>query len=172
MKIERHSVALGLGSNVGDRRDRLEQAIAELSGVIGNLRRSHLYESPAMLPEGAPQTWDMPFLNMVVAGETCLAPLELLQKTQELENTLGRVRRGHWGPREIDIDLLLYGNVVMDSPVLTLPHPGIGSRDFVLLPLCDVMPEWVIAVPGTFSGMNVRQAVKQLAESPVCRVEE
>ena len=138
-------LALGLGSNMGDRRAMLRSAVATIEKILTAPTRSQLYETPALLPEGAPADWNRPFLNMVMVGETLLSPLEILEKTQILEQQLGRMARGHWAPREIDIDLLLYGDIQMQTPSLTLPHPHLLNRAFVLWPLAELCPEWQAA---------------------------
>ena len=94
---------------------------------------SSLYETVAWGLTDQPD-----FLNAVLRGDTLLRPLELLDKIQAIENKLGRVREQHWGPRTIDIDILLYGSEVIDEPRLTVPHPYMTQRGFVLRPLADL----------------------------------
>ena len=127
------NVFLGLGGNLGDRREMMRSAVAEIRGVIDDVRASSLYESAAWGVTDQPA-----FLNAVVRGRTELSPLELLDATQALENDLGRVRERHWGPRLIDIDILLYGSEVIDQPRLKVPHPYMTQRGFVLRPLADL----------------------------------
>src|SRR5690606_1507049 len=131
-------VILGLGSNKGDREAYLTQACEALAGILKEMRRSRLYESVALLPEAPPEGWDRPFLNMAVAGETDLAPHALLDAIKEVEQNLGRSKVGHWGPREIDIDILAIDDMVLDTPLLSVPHTGLLTRHFALLPLIDV----------------------------------
>lgn len=135
-------VILGLGSNKGDRQAYLQVAVDKLAAVMRDIRVSRVLESPALLLPDAPKEWDKPFLNMAVSGVTDLAPQPLLAHIKALEPALGRVTRGVWGPREIDIDILAYGDEVMESAELTLPHSGLLKRDFALLPLIDVAPDW------------------------------
>lgn len=129
---------LALGSNLGDRLSTLKKAVTEL-GLDSSIRvvaKSNIYET---LPYG-----DVPqdnYLNAVLRIETALSPLDLLNKTQQIENELGRMRTIHWGPRTIDIDLLLLGDSTLDSERLTLPHKEITKRSFVLIPLADVYLE-------------------------------
>jgi 2-amino-4-hydroxy-6-hydroxymethyldihydropteridine diphosphokinase len=104
---------------------------------------SPVYESRALLPADAPPEWNMPFFNMAVCGETHLKPQALLGETQALEQRLGRTRRGHWGPREIDIDILAYDDVVLEEEALVIPHSELLRRDFALIPFADIAPEWV-----------------------------
>lgn len=110
--------------------------------------RSPVYESPALLPENAPAGWDMPYYNMAVAGQSALAPEELLKAVKQVEQKLGRQDRGRWGPREIDIDILAFGDTRMNTEALTLPHPGLLQRDFALVPFADVAPGWVHPASG------------------------
>ncbi len=139
-KIE---VILGLGSNVGDKREYLRSAISELSKHIDNIRTSSIYESPALLPENAPPEWDMPFYNMAIAGSTKLLPQELLSVIKKIEKKLGRNKIGHWSPREIDIDILAMGNLVIAESNLTIPHRDLLERDFALIPLSEIAPDWL-----------------------------
>lgn len=134
-------VILGLGSNVEPRRASLEGAIAALRPFIAFTHLSPVYENAALLPESAPDAWNTPFLNMVAAGTTELTPEALLAATQATEKHLGRQPRGHWGPREIDIDLLDFEGTACATPTLTLPHPHWCRRAFVVLPLADILPD-------------------------------
>jgi 2-amino-4-hydroxy-6-hydroxymethyldihydropteridine diphosphokinase len=136
---ERHFDAiLALGSNLGDKVANIERAIALLteSGDIRLVRRSRDYRTA---PWGmADQDW---FVNACIAVATGLAPQALLQRSQAVEQRMGRVRGEKWGPRIIDIDVLVYRDVVSCDPQLMLPHPGISERAFVLVPLADVAPD-------------------------------
>lgn len=131
--------ALSLGSNLGDPRYNFESALAALrsGGVIEILKLSSLYLTE---PVGCPPQPD--FLNMVVWGTTFLPPLELLARCLEVERSLGRIRTVPKGPRLIDIDLLFYGDLVLDSPELTIPHKAIPERKSVLVPLAEICPGW------------------------------
>ncbi len=136
-------VVLGLGSNIGDRAGYLRQALQALSSSVTAKRYSSLYETAALLPENAPPEWDIAFYNMVVCGETSLSPYDLLNEVKRIEQLLGRQDRGRWGPREIDIDILIYEDVVMETPELTIPYEGLTQRDFQLVPLAELMREWI-----------------------------
>ena len=127
------NVFLGIGGNLGERRVMLRAAVAEIRGVLDNVRVSSLYETAAWGVTDQPA-----FLNAVVRGRTSLPPLELLDALQAIENELGRVRGRRWGARLIDIDILLYGAEVIDEPRLTVPHPLMTQRGFVLRPLADL----------------------------------
>ncbi|MEK3885254.1 2-amino-4-hydroxy-6-hydroxymethyldihydropteridine diphosphokinase [Paenibacillus sp. PL2-23] len=135
---EQHKAYIALGSNMGDREELLRQAIVLIDEHphIGVERVSALYETD---PVG--YTDQPAFLNMVIDVTTSLQPLELLREQLELERRLGRIRHERWGPRTIDLDLLLYDNVRMDHVELTLPHPRMLERAFVLVPLNDVLEE-------------------------------
>lgn len=127
---------VGVGSNLGDREATIRAAIDALPGVIAV---SQLRETD---PVGVT---DQPaFLNGAVALETELSPRELLDRLLAVERELGRERRERWGPRTIDLDLLLYGDEAIDEAGLTVPHPRLHERRFVLEPLADIAPALVI----------------------------
>ena len=135
-------VFLGLGSNVGDRREYLRRAVDLISATCGTHRRSSgLFETE---PWGNKR--QSVFLNQVVEIKTHHQPRELLDHCQTIEHTLLRRRFLRWGPRTIDIDILLYGNVMLKEEGLTIPHPGLKSRRFVLVPLAELVPD--LMVPG------------------------
>lgn len=127
------NVFLGLGGNLGDRRETMRSAVVAIREVLSDVRVSSLYESAAWGVTDQPA-----FLNAVVRGRTTLNPLDLLDAVQSIENELGRVRKQHWGPRLIDIDILLYGADVIEEPRLQVPHPYMTQRGFVLRPLADL----------------------------------
>ena len=135
---------LGLGGNVGDVRTTLDAAVARFAdGAAVKLRaRSGDYRTP---PWGV--TDQPPFINCAIAVETTLPPRDLLTRAQEVERALGRdrSREQRWGPRPIDIDLLAYDDLALNEPDLTLPHPRLFERAFVLVPLAEIMPERLIA---------------------------
>jgi len=153
-------VILGLGTNLGDREQTLRQAVLELKALLSQVICSPVYESPALLPETAPKDWDMPFLNMAVRGESTFTPKALLAEIQALERKLGREKRGHWSPREIDIDILACDGVIINEPTLTVPHQALLKRDFALIPLADIVPEWVY--PGR-DGKMAHELATQMA---------
>jgi 2-amino-4-hydroxy-6-hydroxymethyldihydropteridine diphosphokinase len=125
---------VGLGSNVGDRLSYLRRAVVALR-ELGDVRVSSVYETE---PVGPPQ--DL-FLNAVAVVDTVLRPQELLDELKRIESSLGRIPRERWGPREIDLDLLLYGDQSVDEPLLTVPHPELTKRAFVLVPLSEIAPD-------------------------------
>ena len=162
MSDGRATVYLSLGSNLGDRIAMLSTAVASLGLVadIQVLRVSPVYESEAWGLTEQPK-----FLNIVVEIETALAPLELLHAVKALEQRLGRRPGRRWGPRSIDIDLILWGSVTMHTPELSLPHERFRDRAFVLTPLADLAPE--AADPET--GLTVAALADRLDASGLAR---
>jgi 2-amino-4-hydroxy-6-hydroxymethyldihydropteridine diphosphokinase/dihydropteroate synthase len=140
-------IVLGLGTNLGDRAANIRAAIKKLSTgpkpILQNIRSSHVYESDAMLPEGADKSWEQKFLNIAVAGDTSLDEASLLEEIKYIEELLGRKKRDHWAPREIDIDILVWDDRVFEKDDLQIPHKGLAERPFALLPLMDLAPDWV-----------------------------
>ncbi|HEX8243484.1 MAG TPA: 2-amino-4-hydroxy-6-hydroxymethyldihydropteridine diphosphokinase [Longimicrobium sp.] len=131
-------VLLGLGANLGDPRLQLARAVEEIRGFVSGVRASSIYRTE---PVGHREQPD--FYNQVVRGVTTLEPEALLDRILAVEREMGRERTFRNAPRVIDIDILAYGSVVMEGPRLTLPHPGIPTRGFVLHPLAELAPEWV-----------------------------
>lgn len=156
------TVYLGLGSNLGDRERMLEAALGALAAHGLRIRRvSPVYETePQDLKE---QDW---FLNLVAEAETDLFPLQLLRRIGKIERQLGRTRTVAKGPRTIDIDILLYDNAVMETPQLTVPHPRLAARRFVLAPLADLAPDLRHPV----SRRTVRELLAETAGQTVRRV--
>jgi len=143
---------IALGGNVGDVQSSFDQAIAKLcDGASVRLSaRSSDYRTP---PWGV--TDQPPFINAVIAVATTFEPHALLARAQECERALGRDRahEQHWGPRRIDLDLLAYDDLAVDDATLTLPHPRMFERAFVLVPLAEIAPDRVIG------GVRVRDAL-------------
>jgi 2-amino-4-hydroxy-6-hydroxymethyldihydropteridine diphosphokinase len=129
---------LALGSNLGDRLACLQLAVDALGAQV--VATSRVYET---VPVGGPEQGA--YLNAVVALDTDLDPHALLQLAQRIENDAQRVRAERWGPRTLDVDVLLYDDLVLDDPELTIPHPRMWERGFVLAPLRDVAPHLVDA---------------------------
>lgn len=132
-------VYIGIGSNLGNREENCLNAVALLSeeGIVVR-RRSSLYET------GPWGVTDQPrFINMAVAAETGLDPLMLLKVLKEIEHRLGRQDAKRWGPRIIDLDILLYDDLILEDPSLQIPHPLMHERDFVLRPLAEIAPDKV-----------------------------
>jgi len=127
-------VAIALGSNLGDRLGNLRAAIAALEAAgIAVVRRSFAWETPPV-PADQPS-----FLNAAVLAETSLPPAALLAELKAIEHALGRRPGRRWGPRPIDLDILFYGDLRLEAPELTIPHPRIAERAFVLAPLAEIL---------------------------------
>jgi 2-amino-4-hydroxy-6-hydroxymethyldihydropteridine diphosphokinase len=146
---------VALGGNVGDVRDTLDRAIAAFCDgeEVCLLARSSDYRTPPWGVANQP-----PFVNLCIAVETGLTPHALLARAQAVERALGRERskERRWGPRPIDIDLLAYDDLALDSPDLTLPHPHLFERGFVLVPLAEIASERMIG------GIKVSDALAQV----------
>jgi 2-amino-4-hydroxy-6-hydroxymethyldihydropteridine diphosphokinase len=151
---------IALGGNVGDVRATFDSAIAMLCDGpdVRLLARSSDYRTP---PWGV--TEQPPFTNAVIAVSTTLSPHALLARAQACERAFGRDRthERHWGPRPIDLDILAYDDLVLNGPALTLPHPHLFERAFVLVPLAEIAPDRVIA------GVSVREALARVDTSGI-----
>lgn len=144
---------IGIGSNLGNPVRQIETAIERVADIADTrlVAQSPLYCSA---PFGGVEQPD--FVNGVLAILTRLAPTELLARLQQIERAAGREKGGvRWGPRELDLDLLVYSSVSFKSDDLVIPHPGIGERNFVLLPLRDLAPDLIIPGLGRVSGIPV-----------------
>lgn len=169
MKQDPQTVFIGFGSNLGNREQTILRAADQIDRLPGTrlVRLSPIYESPAMLPVDAPEEWDIPFLNAVARYETTLSPELLLESIQRVEKRAGRMQRGFWGPRELDVDILAYGEVQRYAPNLKLPHPGAAERDFVLLPWRDIAPDWRYPHPDGLSIAAWCDRLKQVSARPM-----
>lgn len=156
---------IAFGGNVGDARDTVARAIVQFcdGDRIRLLARSSDYRTP---PWGVTEQPD--FLNVCIAIDTGLTPLGLLDRAHEVERAFGRDRHREerWGPRSLDIDLLTYGDETLDHPKLTLPHPRLFERAFVLVPLLEIAPDAVVA------GRSLREALERLDRSGIERLPE
>ena len=155
-----YRIYLGLGANLGDCRASLRRALRLLAHLEDTqlLRVSSFYETPPWGNEKQP-----PFLNACAALETRLSPLVFLRRAQRIERALGRVRKEHWGPRTIDIDLLFAEGFESAVPELRLPHPYIHERAFVLLPLTEIASGLIVR------GRKIDEWLEDLSESAACR---
>ena len=157
---EMQRVIFSLGSNVGDRLAILENACDYLADVFGGLHLSQLYETePVGCPAGSPS-----YLNACVEVSTDMPPQDVLELCMRIEKELGRERNGVYGaPRTCDIDIIMYGELQLQSPTLTLPHPRAHEREFVLRPLCDIDPQLIL--PG--HSLTVSSMLATLPAGPV-----
>ncbi len=138
------TVYIGLGSNLEDPALQIKSARTAIDAIAGvkELAFSSLYHSPPMGPQDQPD-----YVNAVMCIETSLPPIELLRCLQHIENDQGRVRKAErWGARTLDLDVLVYGDQIIELPDLTVPHVGIAERAFVLYPLYEIAPQ--LLVPG------------------------
>ncbi len=161
---------LGLGSNCGDRMGFLRKAVQTLGQSLSLrlLRISPIYQSEALLPDDAPSSWNQPFLNLNICCETDALPHDLLIFLKKLEGDLGRQNRGRWAPREIDIDILAIDSLVYREGPLKIPHPGLLSRPFALVPFADLLPGWKFPIPGPDFGSTAAELVKRF-DKPIER---
>ncbi len=154
---------VALGGNLGDRRARLEAGFTALAALPGTrlAARSAFYETAPLGPAG-----QQDYYNAVAALDTTLPPLDLLESLLTIERANGRERRERWGPRTLDLDLLLHGDSVLRHPRLTLPHPAMRNRAFVLVPLLEVAPDLIIA------GHAARELLASLDRTGVRRLND
>ncbi|MEX0386578.1 2-amino-4-hydroxy-6-hydroxymethyldihydropteridine diphosphokinase [Spiribacter onubensis] len=151
---------IGIGSNLADPVAQVRRAIDWLDQLPETARRaaSRLYRNPPMGPADQPD-----YVNAVAELETALSPQALLDALQGLEADAGRDRDGRrWGPRPLDLDLLVYGDRQIDEATLTVPHPGLASRAFVLHPLAEIAPALLVPGLGTAAGLAARVAADDL----------
>jgi 2-amino-4-hydroxy-6-hydroxymethyldihydropteridine diphosphokinase len=154
---------VALGGNTGDVRNTLDRAIAMLcdGADVTLLGRSSNYRTPPWGVADQPE-----FINLCVRIATLLPPRTLLERAHAIERALGRDRakEQRWGPRPVDIDLLAYDDVSLDEPGLTLPHPRLFERAFVLVPLAEIAPDWIIA------GVKVADVLDRLDRTGIERL--
>ncbi|MER3490843.1 MAG: 2-amino-4-hydroxy-6-hydroxymethyldihydropteridine diphosphokinase [Mastigocladus sp. ERB_26_2] len=155
-KDEWKPVAVALGSNIGDSYTILEKAIKNLAQIPGIIleARSNWYKTKAI---GPPQP---DYLNGCVIMQVNMTPDLLLASLLEIEKKFGRIRKERWGPRTLDLDLLLYDDLILHTPNLQIPHPRMRERAFVLVPLAEIAPNWVEPVTG--------RSIQELAKDVDC----
>lgn len=129
-------IYLSLGSNIGNRREYLKQAVGMLKTRLDKAKVSSVYRTEPWGNEDQPD-----FLNLCLVGKTSLSPQELLVFIRSIEKKLGRTHQEKWGPREIDIDILFYDGKTIKTPELEIPHPYVAERAFVLIPLEEIAPD-------------------------------
>jgi 2-amino-4-hydroxy-6-hydroxymethyldihydropteridine diphosphokinase len=152
LKNDMHQIFLALGSNIEDRKQHIDEAILLLREKITGITIAPLYETKPRYFENQHN-----FLNTVLSGYTDLKPQELLQFTKTVQKKVGRVERFRNGPREIDIDILFYDNVVYKDEELEIPHPRLQERDFVLQPFSDINPD--------FSHPVLKKTIRELLDT-------
>ncbi len=154
---------VGVGSNMDDPAEQSLKALERVSGTDGVklLRRASLYRTE---PIGSPdQDW---FINTIVEIRTVLTARELLMALQDIENSMGRIRNEKWGPRTIDLDILLYGQEVIQEKDLCIPHPELHKRRFILEPLCEIAP---YVIHPAF-GVSVRGLMDRLEDKSIVNI--
>lgn len=148
---------IGIGSNLEDPLQQVHRALEALDTIPCTrcLDQSSLYQNEALVMEGSSQE-QADYINAVARLETELDPITLLRELHHLEALSGRVRLERWGPRTLDLDILLYDGREIKSPELTVPHPGLYDRNFVLYPLAEISPDLVIPGAGELGGLLAR----------------
>lgn len=158
---ERVRAAIGVGSNLDDPVAQVRAALSALAQLPETelLSASSLYRNPPMGPQDQPD-----FVNAAALLQTALAPLELLEQLQGIEQRQGKRYQQHWGPRRIDLDLLLYGQQSIREPRLTVPHPGMHERAFVLYPLAEIAPDLIVPGRGRVAELAALQSATGLIQ--------
>lgn len=153
-------IIFGLGTNLGDREQNLERAIELIDSSFAKVvAKSEIISTPPMLPENAPEDWDIDFLNMAIATELNkeLTPQQVLKEIKDIEVKIGRKESPRWAPREIDIDILAWDNLIFEEDKLQIPHPGLTERAFAILPLAEIAPDWVHPKTGIAASEYAKQ---------------
>lgn len=152
-------VVLGLGSNLGNRKENLENAIKKLENlnILFNINCSGIEETEALLLPDSPHEWNINYLNLVLKGYTRLSPLELLKTLKDIEISIGRKESPKWSPREIDIDILAYEDITFNQDELHIPHPELLNRPWLLKHFIEIYPEWKYPVSGTYYHLTIKE---------------
>ena len=161
--MKKHLVFLSLGSNLGDRLEHLQAAIETLKEFGEISKTSSVYETDPWGYEDQPA-----FYNQVILLETTCEPLELLRNIKQVEQTMGRIPTFRYGPRVIDIDILLFDETVITTPELTIPHPQMKNRAFVLAPLAEIDP--LLSIPGEKA--NATELLEKIGMTGVWKIQE
>ncbi len=157
-----HSVYIAYGTNLGDREENIRLAIERIDERVGRVQqKSSIVESePLVIPDN-PDFTQPAFLNGVLSVSTDLTPVEVLDTLLNIEKELGRIRNEdtvHWGPRTIDLDIIAYDDSIINTDRLTVPHPEMQNRSFVVCPLAEIAPDWHHPV----TSKSIRQLVDEL----------
>ena len=155
-------IILSFGSNLGDREKNITNAINMLKdmGVITSIVTSDIVESPALLLDNSPDEWDKDFYNLVLSAKTSLDPIGFFRVIKRVESEFGRKNSPKWSPRIIDIDILFYDDIVLDSTICTIPHKFALDRDFVMKPLLQVAPDYIYPGDGEMNGKDITEIYK------------
>ena len=160
-------VAIGLGSNLGDRLTNLDSGVSSLRKVVRELQVSSVYETDPVgfLPQPG-------FLNACCVGRTRLSARQFMSELQDAERRAGRRRYGpRYGPRELDLDLLLYGDLTLVSDHLTVPHPRMFERAFVLAPLAEIAADWIVPAAADRPSATVAELAEAVGQIGIARTE-
>lgn len=142
---------VALGSNIDDPQAQIQSALAALNNLP---QTQFVCSSSLIISPPLPPVVDQPdIINAVVALDTELAAIDLLHELQKIEHNQGRIRIVRWGPRSLDLDILLYGDLIINTPELTVPHPGIRLRNFVLYPLAEIAPTLILPTGETLQSL-------------------
>lgn len=154
-------VILGLGSNLKDRKENLLKSINLVNNLpeVVLVAQSDIYDNKAVLPLNAPKSWNKNYLNMAIKIKTTLSAFDLLKEIKIIEKLLGRKNNKKWSPRIIDIDILAYGDQIINSDLLTVPHRDLLIRDFALKPFVQIWPEWKYPVTGLDYGKKICELI-------------
>ena len=161
-------VAISLGSNLGDRLTKLRFGLARLRQVLSHVRVSSVYETVPVGYSDQPE-----FFNLCCVGRTRLTARQLLSELQDAERAAGRRRKGgqRYGPRELDMDLLLYGDLTIQEPDLVVPHPRMCKRAFVLVPLSEIAGEWMLPATSERAAATVAAVAAGIEDPGIVRTE-
>lgn len=162
--LHRNHVAIGLGSNLGNSLEIVRQALHHLTHNynLPLVTHSHWYRTP---PLGPPQP---DFINGCAVFQTIYSPTDLLEILLKTEQHFGRIRTGKWHPRTLDLDIVFYGDQIIATPQLTVPHPEYHRRAFVLVPLAEIAPQW----PDPRTGVTVAELVQTVDRSGIIMMAE
>lgn len=138
-----NSCFLAIGTNLGERHENLNIALRLVVQFATIISKSQPFENSALLPPNAPQSWNIDFLNIALHIQTNLSAFQVLQKIKEIESLMGRNQSSErWSPRVIDIDIIFFNNLILQNEILEIPHSQMHKRDFVLIPMHNIAPNY------------------------------